>query len=343
VLSAAKGKPEEYAVNLAVLKSLTRAEYSPKPDGHFALASDCYSHFTSPIRRYADLTVHRLLDAYFEAAGSNAPGHMAKPKGRVRVNADEQPSFDDLVTLGKHISFTERRAEGAERELRKLKILYLLESRLGEEFDGVVTGIANFGLYVQLNQYLVDGVCRFDDLMDDWWDIDERSGVVRGQRSGRRIGIGDAVKVKIARVVSARRELDLALVKVVGRIGRFAPTSGAAGGADQKGNKPQGRRALRDKTRQGKPIPKGKPFPGKPFSQGKPFAGKTAAGKPWPGLEGNQAVGNAEGGGDGGEGVGFQLRRADGTTRRAKKSKLRDKKKINKPGRRQVIKKKKKK
>jgi len=187
LLASVKGKPEAFAINLAVLKSLTRAEYSPKAIGHYALASEHYAHFTSPIRRYADLTVHRLLDAYFAARETTA---------RKDILLKDQPTYDDLVKLGKAISFTERRAEDAERELRQVKLLALMEGHIGDEFPGVVTGITNFGIFVQLSNYLVDGLIRYPDLMGDWWDVDERGGCVRGKKTGRKIGIGDPVTVE---------------------------------------------------------------------------------------------------------------------------------------------------
>lgn len=138
---------------------------------------------------------------------------------------------DDLIALGKHISFTERRSEDAERELRQVKILSLLQNHIGEEFSAVVTGITNFGVFLQLQAYLVDGLIRYEDLMDDWWDVDERSGMIRGQRTGRRIGIGDVAKVIVVRVDLARRELNLAISQLVGRSGG----AGAAGG-DSRGS-----------------------------------------------------------------------------------------------------------
>lgn len=209
LLAAVKGKPQAFAINLAVLKSLTRAEYSPRVIGHYALASEHYCHFTSPIRRYADLTIHRLLEQYLCAGGS---GRHAK-----RVRLDDVPSQQQLVDLGKHISFTERRAEDAEKELRKVKILELLEKHVGEEFPGVVTGITNFGLFIQLTTWLIDGLIRYEELLDDWWDVDEHAGSVRGQRTGRRIHIGDTATVRIVRVDPARRELSLAISNLQGR------------------------------------------------------------------------------------------------------------------------------
>lgn len=214
LLTTIKGKPEAFAINLAVLKSLTRAEYSPQPIGHFALASEHYCHFTSPIRRYADLTIHRLLDAYFAAEAAAGSSRGKRKSKQVQIDLEEVPSTDDLVQIGKHISFTERRSEDAERELRNVKILTLLQKHIGDEFGGVVTGITNFGIFVQISEYLVDGLVRYEQLMDDWWDVDARAGIVRGQRTGIRIKIGDVVKVIVARVDVPRRELDLVISKL---------------------------------------------------------------------------------------------------------------------------------
>jgi ribonuclease R len=235
ILAHVKGRPEAFAINLAILKSLTRAEYSPEPIGHYALASEHYCHYTSPIRRYADLTIHRLLDAYFEARE-----HVGQRGGRRnKVVLEDVPTFDELVELGRHISFTERQAEDAERELRKVKILELLKGRIGEEFDGVITGIANFGIFVQLNEYLIDGLIKYEDLMDDWWDVDARSGVIRGQRTGKRIGIGDPCKAIVVKVDPARRELDLAITHVQGRSRKEGEFAGEpkTGGPQKKAHK----------------------------------------------------------------------------------------------------------
>src|SRR6185369_11750500 len=113
----------------------------------------------------------------------DAKGTRGKPKGgrKSKVVLDDIPTYDDLVELGRHISFTERRSDDAERELRQVKVLELLKDQIGEVFDGVVTGITNFGIFIQLGRYLVDGLIRYEDLMDDWWDVDVRGGFVRGQ------------------------------------------------------------------------------------------------------------------------------------------------------------------
>ncbi len=223
LVASVRGKPEEFAVNLAVLRSISRAEYSPKLVGHFALASEHYSHFTSPIRRYADLTIHRLLDRYFEVMNADfSQGPVAPPRGDAKVAKgkamSDMPSHEELVDIGSYISYTERRSESAERELRQVKVLQLLaDKHVGDEFKGVVTGITNFGLFVQLETYLAEGLVRYQDLLDDWWEVDAKAGVIRGKRSNTVIRIGDVVETKIARVDVPKRELDIVVLAVTSR------------------------------------------------------------------------------------------------------------------------------
>lgn len=245
LLASVKDKPESFAVNLAILRSLTRAEYSPKPIGHFALASTHYCHFTSPIRRYADLTIHRLLDAFFNATTTDhSRGPIARPKGRIELK--DIPSLDQCTEIGKHISYTERRSQDAERELRQLKLLELMQNHIGEQFTGVVTGVTSFGLFVQLDTYLIEGLIRYTQLLDDWWEVDEKAGLIKGQRTGQKIRIGDVARVTIARVDSARRELDLSMVQVLTR------------GSGQSKDKPRQARKKQSAT----PHPMRKPVDG---------------------------------------------------------------------------------
>ena len=107
---------------------------------------------------------------------TSPPAHgLAAAKGRPRPHLDHVTAYDDLVEFGKHLCFTERRADDAERELRQVKMLELLENTIGDDFAGVVTGITNFGIFVQIHDLLIDGLIRYEDLMDDWWDVDERA------------------------------------------------------------------------------------------------------------------------------------------------------------------------
>ncbi|MHC4442063.1 MAG: ribonuclease R [Planctomycetota bacterium] len=237
LLDNVRGRPESFTVNLAILKSMSQAEYAPQLIGHYALASRHYSHFTSPIRRYPDLVIHRLLEMYLA-------GKLKTPAQRKSA-----PSEDTLAEIGKTCSYTERRAEDAERELKLVKILDFLEDRIGDVEEGVVTGVTNVGLFVQLRKYLIDGLIRFDDLPDDWWDIDVSGNCVIGQRSGKCIAIGDQLQVQIAAVDVTARKLDLALATR-----DFASTRPSGG----KKAKPEKKLKRKKRPKQAKKRSKGK-------------------------------------------------------------------------------------
>jgi ribonuclease R len=196
LLGLVAGRAEEHAVNYAVLRSLTRAAYGPQEDGHFALASDCYCHFTSPIRRYPDLTVHRALDM------------LARGK---------RPPAEGLQQLGEQCSQLERRAEAAERELVKLKLLNFLATRIGLEMEAVVTGVEPFGLFVQGIELPAEGLVALDSLPDDTYRYDRASHMLSGRRPGHSFRLGDRVRVMVAKVDVDRRTLDFRLVGTKGR------------------------------------------------------------------------------------------------------------------------------
>jgi ribonuclease R len=199
LLDMARGRPEEHAVHYAVLRSLSRAVYGPQEDGHYALASDCYCHYTSPIRRYPDLTVHRALDLL-------ARGRRA--------------AADGLPRLGEECSLLERRAEAAERELVKLKLLIFLSSRTGEEMNAVVTGVEPFGLFVQGLEMPAEGLVSLESLPDDSYRFERTSHTLIGRRAGNSFRLGDRVRVTVFRVDLDRRTLDFRLVEVGGRVAR---------------------------------------------------------------------------------------------------------------------------
>ncbi len=200
-----RGKPEEYGIHLAVLKSLKRAEYSIRREGHYALASEAYCHFTSPIRRYPDLTIHRAFDALVS-------GQVEMPRGGRHKQREESPgdaSKHPLATLASHCSVTERRAEAAERELTKVKLLEFLETRIGETFTGIITGVQAFGVFVESPELLIDGLVHISRLRDDTYAFDRRRWALVGRRSGRVLRLGSKLEVRIAGVNIPRRELDL--------------------------------------------------------------------------------------------------------------------------------------
>jgi len=214
LLNEVAGRPEQHAVNYAVLRSLQRAVYSPEEEGHYALASDCYCHFTSPIRRYPDLTIHRLVD-----------GLVTHRKAR--------RDFTELVVLGEHCSDRERRAEAAERELTKIKLLTFFESRIGDEMDAVITGVEDFGLFAQGIEIPGEGLIRTASLADDYYAYDKSTHSLVGRREGNRFRLGDRVRVCVARVDLDRRELDFRLVQAAAS-GERRPPPTSGNGRDKK-------------------------------------------------------------------------------------------------------------
>ena len=198
LLAAVKGTDSSFGVNLAVLRSFEKAEYAPLNVGHYALASTHYCHFTSPIRRYADLLVHRVLEFYLQN----------------RVDLAKNSSVEmDLAEVGKHISFTEQRAEDAERELKTVLILQMLSSRINEELDCVVTGLTGFGVFVQSRKFGIEGLIQMNDLGPDEWEYNQKAACIEGRRTGRGVRLGQALKVRIVSVDVPARQLNVAPVE----------------------------------------------------------------------------------------------------------------------------------
>lgn len=223
LLEATRHTPAARAVHFAVLRTLSKAEYSPALIGHFALASEHYLHFTSPIRRYPDLTAHRALAAVLERSenGQNIPKGAPKKTFARKVMKDKRVHDEsELVDLGAHCSTTEVEAEAAERELRDFLVMqFLQEKHIGGEFPGVVTGITGGGVFVSIEKFLVEGMVKTADLPQssdrpDRWRINDATGRLQAARSGASIGIGDIVTVQIAAVMLASRQLDLLMTKL---------------------------------------------------------------------------------------------------------------------------------
>jgi len=181
------------------LRSFEKAQYSPLHIGHFALASTHYCHFTSPIRRYADLLVHRVLESYLQK------------------DLDSFVEKQDLVEIGKHISFTEQRAEDAERELQTVLILQMLSGHIGDELDCVVTGLASFGVFVQSRKFGIEGLIQMGDLGPDRWKFNSKTQSIAGLNSGASIHLGRAIKVRIVSVNVPGRQLNVSPVEPLAR------------------------------------------------------------------------------------------------------------------------------
>jgi ribonuclease R len=193
ILDQSASRPEVHAVHYALLRSLKQAKYSPEKEEHFALASENYCHFTSPIRRYPDLVVHRLLDQLLK---------------RGKAGSD----YQELLALGEHCSKMEKRAEAAERELVKYKLLVYMNDRLGTEMDAIVSGVADYGFYAQAEEVPVEGLVHISTLPGDYYHFDEPSHSLVGQRFGRRFRLGDKVRVRVVRVDLGRRQMDFRVV-----------------------------------------------------------------------------------------------------------------------------------
>lgn len=191
IIRAVEGKPESRAVNFALLRSMKQARYAPDDMGHYALAEEDYCHFTSPIRRYPDLTVHRLI------------GQLAAKKSAAA------PPIEELMELGEHCSLTERRAEKAERELIRIKMLRYMSERIGEEMDAIITGVESFGMFCQGIAIPAEGMIHLSALADDFYVFDQATRRLTGSRTKREFRLGDPIRVVVAAVDIDRRMLDL--------------------------------------------------------------------------------------------------------------------------------------
>jgi ribonuclease R len=196
VMAGVRGKPVEPMVHMMILRSLKQAIYSPKNAGHFGLASASYTHFTSPIRRYPDLIVHRLVK-------EKTNGLLTPPR--------QKEWKDQLAELTADASVRERVAVEAEREFLDLKRAQLMTRRVGETFDAVVTGVTSFGLFVQPTTVFVEGLVPLTELKDDYYIYDELRAQLRGRRTGRVYRFGQPVRVRLAAANTEKRQLDFAL------------------------------------------------------------------------------------------------------------------------------------
>jgi ribonuclease R len=219
ILRQIEGKPEEKLVSYLLLRTMKLARYHEENLGHFGLATDMYAHFTSPIRRYPDLVVHRALRAQRTRGG-----------GAQRAQ--------DLPEMGRHLSEMERRAAEAERELVEWKKVRFMADKLGNAFSGYVTGVQSFGLFVELDEIYVQGLVHVSSMTDDYYRFDEKAHTLEGESTRRVYRLGDRVEVQVARVDLERRQIDFALVDVLERAG--AGLRGRRGGGGARRPRPAG-------------------------------------------------------------------------------------------------------
>jgi ribonuclease R len=224
------GKPEEKPIAFLMLRTMQKARYAPQNLGHFGLAAKSYTHFTSPIRRYPDLVVHRALRAARHAA----------------LTADEQEAqAEEMPEIAQHTSDMERRADEAERELLQWKKVKFMADKVGDEFEGYITGVAPFGLFIELVEHYVEGMVHVSTMADDYYRYVESGHLLYGERTQRKYRLGDKVRVQVVRVNMEMRQIDLGLVDVLDRM------RAGERGARRSGAKPK-REQGRKKSRPGK-------------------------------------------------------------------------------------------
>jgi ribonuclease R len=197
-----QGKPEEKPIAFLMLRTMQKARYDPQNLGHFGLAASSYTHFTSPIRRYPDLVVHRTLR-----------------ESRLGMSEDRKEELtEELPEVARHTSERERRANDAERELVQWKKVRFMADKVGDEFDGYITGVAAFGLYIELIEHFVEGMVHVSTMADDYYRFVERAHIMRGENTGQVYRLGDKVRVQVIKVDMERRQVDLGLVEILERV-----------------------------------------------------------------------------------------------------------------------------
>ncbi len=237
LLKQAQARPDFPLIQAMILRSMQQARYAPDPDiGHFGLSYDHYTHFTSPIRRYPDLTVHRLLKRIVQTGAQDDPTLLVR---------DGLPNLQRMVALGEHCSMTERRADEASRDVGQWLKCQFMREKLGEEYEGTITGVAGFGLFILLDQLFVEGMVHVTQLPPDYWVFNEQQHTLIGERTHQVFRLADKVQVKVVRVDLDARRIDFALVgsAPVGRIKKASIRS------NLKAGKIKGRNARKDRSR----------------------------------------------------------------------------------------------
>ena len=214
LLATVEGRDDSHIIQTMLLRSLSQAVYQPENAGHFGLHYEAYAHFTSPIRRYPDLLVHRAIRSAIRGRGKNA--HINRVKGAVVLKRERIYPYDTaaMVALGEQCSMTERRADDATREVDAWLKCEFLKDRIGEEFEGVIAAVTNFGVFVELSDLYIEGLMHVSALPGDYYHFDQAKQRLIGERTRQIFQLGGAVTVRVARVDLDDRKIDLELAGV---------------------------------------------------------------------------------------------------------------------------------
>lgn len=262
MLTQVAGRPDVHVIQQVMLRSMSRADYRPDNLGHFGLNYEAYTHFTSPIRRYPDLLVHRAIRSLLR--GKKRSRHLVRAPGAEPLAPAQSYPYDAawMAEAGDHTSFTERRADEATRDVETwLKCEYLLD-KVGEEFAGVVTAVVGFGLFVELEDLFVEGLIHITGLPKDYYYHEAAHHRLVGERTRRVFRLGDRVRVRVSRVDLEERKVDFDLLEESrgkapkGKSGSGAGERPATGEKSSRGSasksKPAGDGAKRSRSRGGK-------------------------------------------------------------------------------------------
>lgn len=243
ILSKLADRPDRALLQTLVIRSLMQALYQPENHGHFGLGFDAYTHFTSPIRRYPDLLVHRGIRSLIRGRKQVCGVYRTGKEREIRRDRIYPYKLADLEALGEHLSATERRADAATWDVVNWLKCEYMQSRIGEEFAGVVIGVTNFGLFVQMTDVYIEGLVHVTALSNDYYHFDPIAHTLTGERTGHCYRLGDQVRVVVAQVDLDERKIELHLVGAERRgPGRALPQR------DRPSNKKE-RRKERDEKR----------------------------------------------------------------------------------------------
>lgn len=238
LLAQLQDRPERDLVQTVLLRSMKQAVYSPDNNGHFGLAYDSYAHFTSPIRRYPDLLIHRAIRYLIRSRAAST--HVERVKGAIRLAKEKHLPYSekDMLSLGLRLSTAERRADAATRDVVDwLKCEYMLDC-VGEVYEGIISSVTGFGFFVQLTGVYVEGLVHISTLENDYYHFNATTHSLEGERSGKRFRLADAVTVRVAAVNLDDRKIDFELLEAAGRSGKKkhkASPSAAAKGKQGRG------------------------------------------------------------------------------------------------------------